>query len=108
MAALGWRDRDDEHTATNRVRCVLPLRAQQSRAMPTRCRKALRQLIDTREKLRHFVEDDERCRARERVAAVRMRVDVLLAEVPGLLELGAHEQRRGQRQPTAKSLSHAD
>jgi hypothetical protein len=68
----------------------------------------VRQLVDARQQLRHLVEHDERGRARERISGVRVRVDVLDAELPHVCELAPDEQRRRQRQAAAERLADAE
>src|SRR5438128_1755019 len=60
------------------------------------------------EEPRRLVEHDERTRARERASHVRVRVDVLDAEVPDLLELRPDEERRRERQAAAEPLADAE
>ena len=75
---------------------------------PPRGCEALGQDSDSREQLRHFLENDERGRACEWVAAVRVRVQIFRAEVPHLLELRTHEECGRERQPTAQRLANTD
>src|SRR6266516_7087911 len=75
--------------------------------MPARGCEALRELLDARKEPRDLFEHDERPRARERIPAVRMRVDVLEAELPHTFELTPHEQRRRQRQAPTERLADA-
>ena len=76
--------------------------------MPARLLEALARDQHPVEELRHGVEDDQRCGARERIADVGVREHVLWPEVPDLLELGTNEERRGDRQPAPERLPGQD
>jgi hypothetical protein len=76
--------------------------------VPARALEALAGVAHASEQLRHLVEHDECGRAGERVARVRVGVDVFRAELPHLRETLLHEQRRRQRQPAAERLADAD
>ena len=101
--------RDDEHAALERVvRVALP----RARSSPRPCQPARSKrspvVAHVVEQLRHLVEHDERRGARERVADVRVRVDVLGPELPELLEAVAVEERGRERQPAAERLADAE
>src|SRR6266536_1355665 len=97
MTLFGCRYRDDKHAASECVGRVPALRTQQPGAVPTRRFEALGRLRNTRKKLGHLLEDDERGRARQGITAVRVRVDVFIAEIPNLLEVGANKQGGRER-----------
>ena len=105
MVAVDRRNRDDQHPGAERRRGVLALRPKQAFAVPTGGCETLRELVDARQQLRHLLEHDERRGARKRIPAVRVRVDVLDAELPHLLELSPHEQRRREREAPAERLA---
>ena len=88
---------------------ALPARARRS-PRPAQPARSKRSPIadDVVEQRRHLVEHDERRCARERVADVRVRVDVRVAELPERLEAVAHEERSRERQPAAERLADAD
>ena len=100
--------RDDEDAARERLVRVALARAEQPAPVPARPLEALARLAHAAEQLRHLGEHDEACRARERVAGMRVRVDVLRPELPGLLEAVAVEQRRRKRQAAAERLADAE
>ena len=76
--------------------------------MPSGPLEALARLAHPVEQLRNLVQHDEARGARERVPGVRVRVDVLGAELPHLLETVAIEERRRERQAAAERLADAE
>src|SRR5689334_21051715 len=100
--------RDDQDAARERLVGASFLRAEQSLAVPAGFGEAVAELAHPRQQRRHLLEDDERRRARERVADVRVRVDVFRAEVPEPREAVAQEERRAQRQAAAERLADAE
>ena len=85
---------NDEHAALERTSALPRAGAQQAAAGPAGALEALAHRRHVLEQPRHLVEHDERGCARERIADVRVRVDVRLAELPERLEA-----RRARRAP---------
>jgi REP element-mobilizing transposase RayT len=100
--------RNDENAAAPRLLPVTPASAQQTRAPPTVTLESVACRDDPRQEPWNLFQDDERRRARERVAHVRVRVDVFGPEIPQHLELPPNEQRRGERQAAAERLPRAE
>src|SRR5437763_3341622 len=99
---------NDEHATLERPAGVAAARAEQTAAVPAGALETLAQLGNVLEQPRHLGEDDERRRARERVARVRVRVRVLSLRGPELGKILAHEERRREREASAERRADAE